>query len=421
MTSPTYNKNMPVRREPGKRRSFVQFMLAATSLASGAMLGLAVPNLISGTGSMVAIKAGLLALSGTGIAYAVNRLAFERGAPLAVIGYPLAAITSVASIGIVGGGLFAATFSGLVLKDVEQLRLEMHGAELSDHVASRSRAASQATRIIPVVAASAADFQQKVACETKESCISGNTETGRGPVARALEEKLGRAQAILLQIETGDSARKNAADTLTRLQAEYQSAAVSSDTDEEARRERLQSIDLKIRQKIAELDEALPLTLLQAYADELKDGTLVPAQPEATRSLNAIMRGHGETLESALESIPSDNAPAPAFPRPTGVAETFSYLGHFAPIAAVTAVVELVFPLSLWIYTALTLSWSAYRVAPPAPARPHEDDETVRRLLPPPDDENRKTDRPTEWRDRRNDTHRRHRGRPNGHDRSNEL
>jgi hypothetical protein len=40
-------------------------------------------------------------------------------------------------------------------------------------------------------------------------------------------------------------------------------------------------------------------------------------------------------------------------------------MGHFLPIAAIVAVVELVFPLTLWLYTYFTLVGRVYRDDPP--------------------------------------------------------
>lgn len=76
-----------LRRAPGQRFSFAKAMLLTTSTLSGLMLGLAVPNLISGDFVMVALKSALLTAGGIAVSYAVNRLAVERGAPLATVGY----------------------------------------------------------------------------------------------------------------------------------------------------------------------------------------------------------------------------------------------------------------------------------------------------------------------------------------------
>ena len=46
---------------------------------------------------------------------------------------------------------------------------------------------------------------------------------------------------------------------------------------------------------------------------------------------------------------------------------TFAYMGHFLPIAALTAVIELVMPLTLWIYMLIAHLWGIYRDDPTGP------------------------------------------------------
>jgi hypothetical protein len=62
-----------------------------------------------------------------------------------------------------------------------------------------------------------------------------------------------------------------------------------------------------------------------------------------------------------------------------------NYIGHFLPIAMIAGVVELVLPISLWIYTLLALSWASYRIEPPQAPREHDDDVAMRDLLPGPE------------------------------------
>jgi len=56
-----------------------------------------------------------------------------------------------------------------------------------------------------------------------------------------------------------------------------------------------------------------------------------------------------------LGSASTSNIPAPVFPGKAGVADTFAWLGHFAPIALIVAVAELIFPLTLWLTTVFGL------------------------------------------------------------------
>lgn len=372
-----------VRREPASKRPFATTALLGTSLASGAMLGFAVPYLVTGSTTMVAIKSLLLAGSGAIVSYGVNRLAVERGAPLAVAGYAWAGAVSAASILAVGLGLFSATYAGLAYNDVEQLGIEAHGEALSGFVSERSAAAAQSAGIVPAMNAVVSDLTQKRTCEILASCISGAGSGGNGPVARLLTEKLGKATALAQQVERGETARRQAIERINRLHGDYQTA-VSSDVSMDEKRRALRGIDLNIRQAVSELDEAIPVPLLVAYGEELKAGMDIDGRPEVSRTLTGILRGHGQTITDITAKLPERGEPAPAFPKQTGVSDTFAYLGHFLPIAAIAAVVELVFPISLWLYTLFALSWEAYRVSPPASRPLHPDDEYFQRLLPGP-------------------------------------
>lgn len=378
-----YSDSPPVRRDPGVRLSFAKTAILLTSGISGVMLGLAVPNLVSGTGTMIVLKSGLLAAGGMTVAYAVNRLAVERGAPLAVRGYALAGVVSAVSILSVGAGLFSATYPGLVYQDVEQLRIEAHGEALGAFVSERSAAAAQSAGIVPAINAVVADLTQKRDCEISESCISGHAGGGNGPVARFLTEKLGKALALAQQVENGEAAREQALDKLNTLYGEYQAAA-SGDLVPQEKDRALRGIDLAIRQAVAYLDQAIPVALLTAYGEELKGSVEIDGRVDAARRITGILRPHGSAIVALVRALPERGEPAPAFPKKTGVSDTFAYIGHFLPIAAITAVVELVFPISLWLYTLFALSWSAYLVSPPPPRPPHPDDDDFQQLLPGP-------------------------------------
>ncbi|MBB4305120.1 hypothetical protein GGD81_004188 [Rhodobium orientis] len=377
MAAKSDTPDKPIRLPKRKKQPFVKVTLLALAASSGGMLMMAVPNLISGTGIVAFSKAALLAASATAVAYGINRMAVERGAPLATIGYVSAGIVSVGSILVVGGGLFAGTYAGLTFKDVAELQLQEYGTELSHYVGNRSRAAQQAGRVAPAVRAVAQDLDQKRACELRSSCVSGRGNGGRGPVARALEDKAGRASAIVHQLDAGEKARRDALAELNRLLGAYQDVIGDSGREIWDRRTALQKIDAEIQQAATELDEAVPVALITAYGKELQLGTEIAGRPVVTRRLNAILDKHGQSLKAVASTVKRSSNEPPSFPRRTGVSDTFRYLGHFAPIAAITAVAELVFPLALWLYTLLALLWARYKIAPPEPAAPAEDDDSA--------------------------------------------
>ena len=120
--------NVPPVRLPRKKRFDVAAMaLPAFAVATGAMVGLSAPRLIDPSGLAGATRIALLTGSAMLVSYIVNRYAVTDGAEHAARGYLSAGITSVASILIVGGGLFASTFAGLTITRVNDLRLQQHG------------------------------------------------------------------------------------------------------------------------------------------------------------------------------------------------------------------------------------------------------------------------------------------------------
>lgn len=373
MTNNDY-QSQQFRRAQQEKMPFAQFVLLLVSVMSGGMLFLAVPHLISGNEWDTTVKAALLALSGVTVSYAVSHLAVKRGAPLAAVGYGWASVVSVLSIGIVGAGLASATFAGLTFRDVEQLSIESHGEVLSTFVAERSAAASEAARIVPAINAISSDLEQKRDCEFQSSCISGYRGGGDGPVARLLGEKSGKAATLAQQVQNGDTMREQAVGRLNALFAEYQTVANNDKLSMPEKRRTLRGIDLKIRQTVSELDEAVPVALLTAYGDELKGGAELAGRPEVTRKVSDILRQHGRTIAELADRLPGRGDTAPAFPKATGVSDTFAYILHFMPIAAIVVVVELVLPISLWLYVLFALVWWLERNSPrePAPRNPED-------------------------------------------------
>ncbi len=354
------NTNDPVRLPARRLPALLDIALPAVAVGSGAMLFMAVPNIIGGDDLWSWTKAITLALSATVVGYAVNKLAIERGAPQAVRGYRMAGFLSVGSILAVGGGLFAATYSGLVFKHVTELQLQEHGAALSVHVSTQGAAAAKAGQVTPAIGSITTDLRQKAGCEIQSSCVSGRGNGGRGPVARALDERAGRAEAIAGQVANGERMRGIRLDELNGLIGNYQRVLADDEVPISERRVELAGIDARVRQVAGELAEAVPVAMLSAFAGELKSGVEIPGRPAAEASLNAILARHGQGLADVISSVERLEMAPPAFPKRTGVSDTLGYFGHFLPVAAIAAVVELIFPLALWLYTFMALHWEGH-------------------------------------------------------------
>ena len=199
-------------------------------------------------------------------------------------------------------------------------------------------------------------------CEERESCLSGRGRGGRGSVTKALEEQASRAGHMASELKRGEKIRQESIVRLNTLLDEFQGVFSNAEKSFRERRPELVALDAKIRQELATLDEALPLSLLLAYHGELEHGMLIHNRPVATKKLNSLLFKQAESLDSVLSSINRDVIPSSAFPPLAGVSTTFAYISHFLPIAALTAFIELIFPLTLWVYVLLELVWVKHKL-----------------------------------------------------------
>ncbi|XWN32090.1 MAG: hypothetical protein ROR55_02950 [Devosia sp.] len=364
---------MSLRKDSGGA-SFTSVVVGFLATCASILLALALNNLMVETGTGSRLKMMILAVGAGVVSFSINKIAIEKGARLAAIGFTSAGVASLFAINIVGLGLFTSTYAGLTIHSVGQLQLVQHGNRLSHRVADRNRMATEARRVEPVVKMIAADLTRYADCEVRNSCVSKRGTGGRGPVALFLEDLAGQAAGIGEALQDGEAARITALQRLNDLVGRFQSVLDEDGMAYRDKRTELQRVDAEIAQAVSALDEAIPLTLLQAYAGELAGGVTVDGRPVATRNLNAILKKHADTLQAVLKTIERDDAAPLAFPAPPGVSDTLVYIGHFVPVAAIAFVLECVFPTTLWIYTFLTLWWRIYQVEGPRPKRERQDD-----------------------------------------------
>lgn len=350
----------PKREQP----PFESILLVVLSIGTGIMAFLAMLGLIPETGVAAYAKAAIVAIIASVVSYAINRFAIEKGAPLAATGYVLAAVISIVSILFVGAGLFASTYAGMTISSVNELQLQHHGQALVRHVGEENTKFTQAARTLPVIQSVSDDLNNKVACELADSCISGRGNGGRGPVTRAMEALAGRADTITAQIVAGEAKRQRLITSLNDQLSSYQTVLGNSELALEERRRQLVGIDADINQSLSEIGEAVPTSLLSAYARELQIGVTIEGRPEATSQLNSILGDHGRALASVIASIEEGKSERPLFPTQAGVSSTFEQIAYFLPIAAITAVVELVLPLALWVYTFVQIIWDKEQRSP---------------------------------------------------------
>jgi hypothetical protein len=331
-------------------------LVLGSAIATAFIAGLAMLALLPEDGVITYLKTGFIGTMAGVVSYAVNRFAIDRGAPQAATGFALAGVLSVGTILFVGAGLFASTYAGLTIGPVNELRLQEYGQSLGRYISDRNASAIQATRTIPVVKGIAAEWRNKVECEASTACLSGRGG-GIGRVTRAAEVVAERADSIASQLQDGDVKRQSLIARLNDLQSAFQKTLGDTSVNLNERRPKLSAIVGEIDQALSNLDEALPTSVLSAYASELKSGISITGRPAATTTANSILLNQGRSLEAVLGSLGTENAPRPVFPALAGVSSTFVYIGHFLPIAAIVAVIELILPLTLWVYAFIGIAW----------------------------------------------------------------
>lgn len=336
-------------------------LLIIFAILTAGLAILAALNLLTDQGPMLWLKATLIGVAAGLVSFSVNRFAVERGAPQAARGFLLAFFVSISSVLIVGMGLFASTYAGFTINPVRELEMSEFGAELSTYVAEINEHVLQSERVLPVVDAAIAHIKAKRDCELNAGCLNANGIPGAGPTTRALDGLVERAEAIQSQLASAKSERQQSLSTINRLLGDYHSVLGESSKLLKARREQLIRITADLQQSASALKEALPVVLLQAYAQELNTGVTVPSRPVATDNVNRMLRKHGSGLERSLADLNTSDVQPPRFPPLAGVSSTFAYLGHFFPIGVLTAAVELVLPLALWIYTLMDCRWEIFQ------------------------------------------------------------
>ncbi len=368
LSKPNSPAKPPVRLPPKNRFDFKDYALPCFALATGAMVGLSAPQLIEPVGWSGWLKIGVFTAGAGLVSYVVNRHAVEDGAELASRGFLWAGFVSVSSVLIVGGGLFASTYAGLTIDRVNDLKLQKNGQALAVYIENVHSGAARLSSIAPPLQAAASDIDLHLACELDESCLSGRGNGGRGRVTRALEPVAKRAHEIAAQIAQSGETRNVSLTRINRLVGNYQLVAGDEALSRKDKRQKLSRHDSEIKQEAASLKELLPVSMVKAYADELSKGLSIDGRPEATRNVSALLGRHGAALSASLDAMPEAKSTAPSFPDKAGVSATFSYIGHFIPIAALTAVIELIMPLTLWVYVLLGHVWRHYRDDPPSPS-----------------------------------------------------
>ncbi|MEL7528921.1 MAG: hypothetical protein AAFN16_24355 [Pseudomonadota bacterium] len=357
MKSPAFPDPERLERLPRrkKRIGFEKAALPTLTVVSTGLAGLAFPGLIEADSTIDFVKSGVFAAGAGVVSYAVNSFAIEKGTRLAAIGSTSALLTSVSSIVTVGVGLAGATYAGLVFESTDRLLLEDYGREQAAYISMEVEAAQEHARYRLVLENIRSNLNAKATCEREASCISRNGNGGEGSVYFTLQSDKQKAEAVLSQVASVETQTKSAIDKLLNILGQYDRVVADGNLSRKERRLRAQALVSAAAPLIGELQQADPEALVAGYAQSLTSGVSLPGNPEAEEKLNRLRSSQVSELRSSLGSGTTANSEPPSFPGKAGVTDTIKWIGHFLPIAMIVAVIELVFPITYWLYTFLGL------------------------------------------------------------------
>lgn len=367
-------ENIGPKKQRGAIPPYFDIIMVVLPITAGIFAAWAMVNLhLEVTGGVIA-KACLVGAVVAIVSYAINRFAVDWGTELSAGGYLLAGAFSLLSMMVVGACLWFFSFGGIVLPDVRILRFEDHGIALSQHLQLRQEQASKVLQVVPVVSATSDDLGYHSGCETQSGCVSGRGG-GAGTLSRILDERSRRASSIAEQLDAGSQEFASIVSQANELLGEYQSVLNDDALSLKELRQELIRIDGTFVSLVGGLEQAVPVGLINAYAQELLDGVTIPGRPDATRAVNTLLRKHGQALQSVLGGIEREEIVRTEFPGKAGLSDTLFYVGNFAPLAGVIWVAEGIFPLALWIYTWLFLTRQRERaergINPVTPSEPN--------------------------------------------------
>lgn len=293
------------------------------------------------------------------VSYAIYRMAIEKGVPLVAAGSKLAAPLSGLTVALVGVAFFMVTGPGLTISKVEEERQAEHLEILGSYVNGRVAVADQTAELVPIMQAMAVDLQARTEQES---------DTGHGPIARTLNSLFGRANGLSTQMTVGLGVRQEVLDRISELRNAMETTLADEKVSIWDRRANLRSQHGQMLSLLAELDKAVPVSMVRSYASELQGGVLIPNQGDASARINRTLSGYSGTLMAALAEQNGVAGDAPAFPSKAGALDTFKYAGKFAPIFLFAFIVDMAFPLTLWAYVLMTVKIHT----PPNPPNPRQ-------------------------------------------------
>lgn len=294
------------------------------------------------------------------VSFLVNRLAVEHGVALASQGSKIAGPLSGVSVLLVGAAFLMATFTGLTTPKVEEMRLSGYLETFERYVDGRVVVADKTAELVPIMQSLAEDLNAR----SQQECANG----GCGSIARALQALHGRANGLSTQMTASLGSRQDVLDRISALRKSMNTTLLDESFNIWTRRANLRRQHGQMLSLLAELKNAVPVSMVSTYARELQSGVLIPGRENASAQINQTLNGISISLTQVLEEQQEVAGNPPQFPSKTGSLDTFAYWDKFAPVLLLTFIIDMLFPILLWAYTMMVFR-QAYPTAP-KPLRP---------------------------------------------------
>jgi hypothetical protein len=339
-----------------KSMYFLAVMATAVAL-------LGVNNLVPGSG--FTHNATVILIAGTAgcVSAATNMFALRHAAFHAAAGRHFAFVVALVAQLMVGSALWLSSTAGVLLPSTAHLRDVEHGTALTGVVSDVHRKSDRMVALIGSLDGIKNKLDGIVGCEIAGRCAWAGL-AGDGPITKVAREWAAVASGLKAKFAEGVNLYRVEGDQVQELLNSYRKQ-LDAGGDALAARSDLQAIDGEIKRKISELENSLPMAAVAAFISQLDGGVKIAGRQLAESGFNAILKDCAAQLRAAMSSMTGKLAVYPTFPSLTGVDDVLLYLGHFLPIVMLIFSIELVLPISVFIYTFYSRSHDFYLLEGP--------------------------------------------------------
>jgi len=240
---PTSGQNM---RPDKEREPYLTFFMKLIPALETLMFGLGLYYLGMADGGVLGwVKLITLCAAAYAVAYAILRMAIEKGVPLVAAKSRTAAPLSAFLIALVGAGFFSITAPGFTIGSVELDRLMQHVEILGHHSDARISVAEQAAELVPIMRTLAEDLSARTDQESA---------TGFGPIAQAWDSLRSRADGLATQMTVSLGVRDELLRRIQAQRAEMETTLADENVSIWDRRAALRTQQARLMSLLSELD-----------------------------------------------------------------------------------------------------------------------------------------------------------------------